>query len=219
MAIEETKYVIHELKAPLNAISVLTSNLIDSKRSDICEEDKSSLSLILELVKLIDYMISPSDNTAKTTLNSTLSFVFKMCSPLARKAGITILTSRSNLLDMEQFSISQSKSDAVYHTVVNLIQNSIKYSGSYNVTQIFITYNKKDHIISIYDNGNGISQIDRNKLFVFGERLGKSKEEGNGWGLAISKMIMKKAGGDLTIRADTAQTIFDISLSSSEIIV
>jgi signal transduction histidine kinase len=78
----------------------------------------------------------------------------------------------------------------------NLIENAAKYGGG----SVFITVSGDDKMvdIAIEDDGIGLSQEDRNKLFNRGVRLDSSKP-GTGLGLAIVRDVAEIYGGTIAL--------------------
>ncbi|MBC7451279.1 MAG: hybrid sensor histidine kinase/response regulator [Cytophagales bacterium] len=76
----------------------------------------------------------------------------------------------------------------------NLITNSIKYCHPERSPVISILLEKKSDIfvLSIKDNGMGMSEEEQNKLFKLFERMNHSNAEGSGMGLFIVKNILDK---------------------------
>jgi len=89
----------------------------------------------------------------------------------------------------------------------NLIFNAIKYSHSQS--EIHISNEKKGNfeVICVSDNGLGISQEIKNKLFEFQYEpaLGTAGEKGVGIGLMLSKLLIEKNGGTIEIESTENQ--------------
>ncbi len=79
--------------------------------------------------------------------------------------------------------------------VVNILENSIKYSGvSPLLLHIDIKEQEDKYIIKINDNGVGVPEEELNKLFQRFYRVDVSRNSetaGSGLGLAISKRIIE----------------------------
>ncbi len=85
--------------------------------------------------------------------------------------------------------------------ILNLVKNSTdalenKTGGEIQI-QVYKT-NENQVILLVSDNGVGISKDDMDKIFV---PFFTTKENGNGIGLSLSKQIMQKLGGGLTVRS------------------
>jgi signal transduction histidine kinase len=85
--------------------------------------------------------------------------------------------------------------------VLNLIKNSIEALEESQSGEIKIQVQKTDEnrtLLTIKDNGMGISDEDLDKIFV---PFFTTKEHGNGIGLSLSKQIIRKLGGSLAIKS------------------
>lgn len=82
----------------------------------------------------------------------------------------------------------------------NLISNSIKYSPEGTTIEVTVT-EPEDNMwkVSIADEGEGISDNDKNLIFDRFERVGKMNIKGTGLGLAIVKRIMELHEGDVGV--------------------
>lgn len=86
----------------------------------------------------------------------------------------------------------------------NLIENGVKYNDNDEIS-IRIQYDSKDnqHIFSIKDNGIGIPPEYHQKIFGMFERLHNNQEyKGTGIGLAMSKKMIEKLGGEIHLTSD-----------------
>lgn len=97
--------------------------------------------------------------------------------------------SETTLLDIELFSL----------VIKNIIINAGLYNNN-DTVEIDISYNQTENAILISDNGIGVSQSDRDKIFKPFVRLQHStRQSGTGLGLAICKRIMRLHDGDLSL--------------------
>ena len=85
----------------------------------------------------------------------------------------------------------------------NLINNAIKFCDKDRPEVIVdVIENKSNYIISVKDNGIGIAEEFREKIFVVFERLHDRKSYvGSGIGLASCKKIIEKHGGQIGVRS------------------
>jgi K+-sensing histidine kinase KdpD len=81
-----------------------------------------------------------------------------------------------------------------------LVENAIKFN--YNTPVIKVDYTKRNnsHEFSVSDNGIGIADDDKDKVFDLFRKLHKTNEfEGWGVGLSVSKKIVNSMGGQMKI--------------------
>ena len=81
-----------------------------------------------------------------------------------------------------------------------LISNSLKFKTEENpVIEITVKARQNDFIFSVYDNGIGVQEDDKHKLFSLFKRGHSGKYEGIGMGLSICKKIVENHGGAIWI--------------------
>ena len=98
---------------------------------------------------------------------------------------------------------------------VNLLENAIKYT-SFGLIEISLEQLETYSIVHIKDNGIGISKDDIPHIF---ERFYRSKNaeqtEGSGIGLYLSKMILEKEKGYLTVKSELGKgSVFSVFLQN-----
>ncbi|MBN1412219.1 MAG: hypothetical protein JW969_15345 [Spirochaetales bacterium] len=100
---------------------------------------------------------------------------------------------------------------ADYHQVCqlfqNIIQNSLKFAGD-DPPEISISTSKTDDFweFRIKDNGIGVDQQFKDRIFMIFERLHTSKEyPGTGIGLAICKKIVERHGGIIRMESGASK--------------
>ncbi len=82
----------------------------------------------------------------------------------------------------------------------NLIDNSLKYTKDKESPGIYISSAEQGdkYVITVKDNGIGINEEYKEKIFKLFERLNYNKEDqGTGIGLSICKRIIERHGGDI----------------------
>jgi signal transduction histidine kinase len=98
----------------------------------------------------------------------------------------------------------------------NLISNAIKFRKKDILPVIEIIHSRQGnyHVIRIKDNGIGIPEEHRERVFNIFERLHSHTEyEGTGIGLATCKKIVNNLGGDIWVQPETTEgTTFFITI-------
>lgn len=85
--------------------------------------------------------------------------------------------------------------------IVNLIENSLKYNTEGTKLRIEVRDASKFVVIEIADNGIGIEESIRDKIFDVFVRADKSRKStgGSGLGLSIAKRIVESHGGEISL--------------------
>lgn len=192
----------HEIRTPLNAIvgfAGLLSNASESERNSYVEIIKGNTNMLLQLVNdildmskieagTLEFIYSDTDvNQIMRELegifrlrleeaDSPVRIVFEPCLPVC-------------FIHTEKNRVSQVLS--------NFLSNAFKYTKEGSIT---LGYKVREDDIYFYvqDTGAGIPAGKVDKVF---ERFMKldAKKQGTGWGLSISRTIIKKLGGEIGV--------------------
>jgi len=87
----------------------------------------------------------------------------------------------------------------------NLVVNAIKFTPEKGVIQVKIAQKGNYAVITVEDNGVGISQENLKRLFKVNESVktyGTNQESGTGLGLILCKEFIQKNGGDISIESE-----------------
>jgi signal transduction histidine kinase len=90
--------------------------------------------------------------------------------------------------------------DLIEQVIINLIKNAIDATDNTDHPEINIEISSRvgKKIISISDNGKGISKENLDKVFV---PFFSTKEQGSGIGLSLSQQIMRLHNGTITLKS------------------
>jgi signal transduction histidine kinase len=98
----------------------------------------------------------------------------------------------------------------------NLLENAIKYTPDGSQIEISLRRGKKESILQILDNGSGIPDSEKKKIFSKFYRIGDEatrRTKGTGLGLYLTSKIVQQHRGRLSIRDNVPQgAIFQIIL-------
>ncbi|MEO5500735.1 MAG: ATP-binding protein, partial [Ginsengibacter sp.] len=101
-------------------------------------------------------------------------------------------------LEIDQIFFSKKNLRSI---VYNLISNAIKFRGDKPpVINIRCSKEGDNVILSVQDNGIGLSKADLNRIFDLYGRL-HHEIEGNGIGLFLAKKIVDSSGGNITVES------------------
>jgi signal transduction histidine kinase len=210
--------VAHDLRNPIGGIASLTQLMAEDDCSD---DQKETIDLIRETslnsLELINELLEVTNDGTKLAkretveINSLLSHSIEL---LRFKAAEKDQQIKVKLLDkpLELF-ISREK---IWRVMSNLISNAIKFSPEKTVINVKIITRKNEVEISIKDNGIGIADKVKDKVFnMFTEakRPGTAGEKSFGLGLSICKQIVEDHNGKIWFESDGANgSTFYVSL-------
>lgn len=197
--------ISHELRTPLNAI-IGFSELISMKTetqsrvhrfaNQIYVSAKHLTSLINDVLDLAKV---ESGNLQikfeKVAFIQQLQSSISILQPLASEKSIHIVTSSVNS-NIEVLADSLK----LRQVLINLIGNAIKFSPPDSSVSIFTTENAGLLRVEIQDQGIGISEQDQKCIFESFSKVGDSEShQGTGLGLALSKALVTKMGGNIGV--------------------
>ena len=87
----------------------------------------------------------------------------------------------------------------VLQVLLNLVGNAVRYAPGGSIVTIAIEKQADFAAISVADQGQGVPEEDRERVFEKFERLGRSGDGGSGLGLFISRRLARAMGGDLIV--------------------
>lgn len=191
----------HDLCDPLRNISLSTSLIyekIKAKEYDGIEE------LLERLLKTTSYGSSLIKNLLDYSAANREMQMERVFLDEVTKQTITAL---SNLIEQAKAKIIFTKLPAVLGNqqqlqivFQNIISNAIRYKGSDPLRISISAYRKKSlWVISIQDNGPGIKEEFKHKIFLPFQRLGANNATGrsSGLGLSICRRIIEQHGGEI----------------------
>jgi signal transduction histidine kinase len=206
----------HDLKEPLRMIGSYIGLLEKKAIEKLNDEEKQFIGFAVEGAKRMDELINGLLLLTKVNsnpindvvdLNNTLKDVKLNLRGLIQSSGANIILEELPRIKADRIQMIQ--------LFQNLISNSIKYNKS-EVPQISITYSfeNAEHFISVADNGIGIPEQYRDKVFNLFQRLhARTEYSGTGIGLAICKKIVAQQKGRIWIESNLPNgTVFKIAL-------
>ncbi len=191
----------HEIRTPLTSIIGYADLLWKADSPEL--RDKSIFYISSEaqrLVKMTERLLELSklkkfDFELEKKIVSLAEIIDSACHSLEYKAEQNNIEFRLHLDNVKQFV----DPELMRQVVLNILDNSIKYSGSRYI-DIYLKRHKNITKITIKDNGAGISDEDKEKIFdpyFKGDKSRNSEAEGWGLGLSIVKEIIEKHGGTI----------------------
>ncbi len=106
--------------------------------------------------------------------------------------------------------------EALDRIMDNLISNAIKYGNDGNILGLSLRYDEDYVYVDIWDKGKGVDEIHRDHVFERMYTLEDSRNklyQGSGLGLTITKRLVEKLGGEITLHSKPYEkTIFSFKL-------
>ncbi|MCP4359702.1 MAG: GAF domain-containing protein [Chloroflexi bacterium] len=210
----------HDLKNPLTAINGWSSLLertaeLDDKGQRFLQEINVAADRMLEMINQLLQTVSQDDSmilkSAPCDLQEIINRVMQDVEGVALQKSIQI----SYTCQGQPFDIGGDRI-RLYHMILNLLDNALKYSGSGTRIDIVTSYAPDWIRIVVKDNGPGIPKKDLPHVFdkyYRGIQDSLQALEGTGVGLAAVKNIAESHGGSIFVRnGEQRGAIFTIKL-------
>lgn len=216
--------ISHDLRTPLTSISGNAGALIDgADRFD--EETRQSMyeAIYEDSVWLTDLV---ENLMASTRLESDvkLRVSVELAEDIIREAASHLRPhdGRRIIIDpVPELILIRVDARLIIQVIINLAGNALKYT--YPGAEIHISAEKKDDMaqISVSDNGPGIPEEDKDKIFnmfYIGKEHQSDSRKSLGLGLSLVRTIVEAHGGTATVEDNVPKgTVFSFTVPSVEV--
>lgn len=188
-----TSGVAHEIKNPLNSLSLLFELLAKKDLSSNSEAIVSGREEVAKISRIVDQFSSslkPIELRKDTfSVEDEVRSIQEALKRMAkeREVNIRVQLDSSVTLAADKVLLSQA--------VHNIVKNAIEASDGGEVV-IIVKKERKDVLISVKDSGSGLNDEDQARIF---EPFYSTKKGGMGIGLYLTRKIVEAHGGDLTL--------------------
>ncbi|MBX9723053.1 MAG: cell wall metabolism sensor histidine kinase WalK, partial [Candidatus Obscuribacterales bacterium] len=201
--------VSHELRTPLLSISSALELLGAGALGDLSDKGKNRLHYAQEeadrLIRLINdlldiekmeagkFVLDKSEFKVEELINSSLAAVAQLAEPRNIKLEAVPV-------DAKIFA----DRDRLCQVLINLLSNAIKFSPVAGVIKVRVETKSNAMEFRISDQGRGIPEELRQKIFdrfIQVEKADESERGGSGLGLAIAKAIVEQHGGTIGVES------------------
>jgi signal transduction histidine kinase len=220
--------ISHDLRSPFGGLLGMTDMLVSDYNELSSDEIK-------EMIKIIKH----SSNNIYELLNGLLEWARTQTGRMEYKfenldlfenAMRAINFLKTNAFDkyikieneIKEKTFAFADENATSTILRNLVSNAIKYSNPGGIVEISSENIDNQVVISVSDNGVGMSEEDMNKLFKIEFRhttVGTNKELGTGFGLVLCKELVEKQGGKIWVESELrkgSKFVFTLPLIESD---
>ncbi|MEG1238676.1 ATP-binding protein [Chryseobacterium sp.] len=214
--------ISHDLGTPLTVMK-LNAQMLLNTLGDITDKDKNKINSI---IGEIDNMAEMMQNVLQLsrakhseiqleTIETNLTI-----RKITENAKITYDSQKSMVVIKECPEVLADKT-MLHQVFLNIINNAVKYSSDQEqpVIEIEGTEAGDQIIYRIKDNGIGIPEENKHKMFKIFNRMDNAKKfKGNGVGLSIVHRIMNRLGGNVDYESNKDGTCFILTFQKPKFV-
>lgn len=206
--------ISHQLKTPLTGMHVINELLYEKnmsleKERELLSKNKKELERIEWLIVSLLKVSRIDSGTLKFSHDKirVIDIIDKAIEPL--KISLELKSIKLNM-DVDNDIYIYGDLEWCSEAILNIIKNAIEHTNKNGVIDIEVLDNPIYTLVSIKDNGCGISSEDLPHIF---ERFykGKHNKDSIGIGLNLSKTIINNMNGEILVNSTLGkETVFDI---------
>ncbi|MFH1654278.1 MAG: PAS domain-containing sensor histidine kinase [Pseudomonadota bacterium] len=204
--------ISHELRTPLNSIIGFAEILKDggygtlnenqlSFANDIWDSGKHLFALINEILDLTKIEAGKMDVDLRdydiaVIIKNSASSIRKMISDNALSLSLDI---------QEDIGTIKCDNRMITQILINLLSNAVKFTPPGGSIGIETEIDQDRLSVTVWDNGIGIEENDKERVFKEFEQIdnsSKRKNEGVGLGLAVTKRLVELHGGKIWVESE-----------------
>jgi len=202
----------HELKTPLSSIKLMADSILQTPDIDMeyvrdflidMDNEVDRLNRIVNKLLYITKMDTDAEKLESgmdmVDITEILSGIEKSLLPIAKRGAVTLN------VDLENSIFIMANKDMLWQGIYNIVDNAIKYSNEFGVVDVTLAETKDSAVITVKDNGMGIIEEDREKIFERFYRVDKARSKetgGTGLGLSIALGAIKFHGGTIKVNSE-----------------
>lgn len=194
----------HDLKEPLRTIGSF-SQLIRRKLEGKLEEDtREYLNFIIEGVSRMSNLLDDLLALSKLDQDFEMTTVdLNRCVELTKLNLRNALEKHNGTILSVDLPVIQANRSQINQLLQNLLSNGLKFNRAIPpIVEINCEEQSDDYLFSIKDNGIGIKEEYKEKIFSIFQRLHKKTDfEGTGIGLSICKKVVQNHGGKIWVES------------------
>jgi len=202
--------VAHEIRNPLNVISISTQQL--NKKFKESPFTEPYVSLITKNIERLNHLIEEFVNCARPPqLKMKLSNIRKILDEVISAIAEKCKKSKIRIIKNIEPRLPRIKLDRerIYQAFFNIALNGIQSMSHRGTLTIEVGSDEKSMKIKFIDTGKGIPKEDMIKLF---DPFFTTKSEGMGLGLAVCYAIISSHQGRIDVESEKGETAFTVEL-------
>ncbi len=201
----------HELKTPLSSIKLMADSIIQTPEIEM-EYVREFLTDMNEEVERLNRIVNKLLYITKLdTLTETMSGPLELINLKDVVGGINKnllpiaqMEEKELILNADEDILIMANKDILWQAIYNIVDNALKYTGENGRVELSLTKETKRAIITVKDNGVGISPEDVHRIFDRFYRVDKARSRetgGTGLGLSIAHAAIEFHNGTISVKS------------------
>ena len=204
--------ISHDLGTPLTVMKLNAQMLLGNLTDDSVKSKTKINTIIEEIDNMAEMMhdvlqLSRAKHSEIQLENLKTAHTIEK---ISQNAKMTYGSPNSEIIIKECPDVLADKT-MLHQVFLNIINNAVKYSSHKDFPKVEIegTEDGQAIIYRVSDNGIGIPEEEKHKMFKIFNRMDNAKKfKGNGVGLSIVHRIMKRIGGNVDYESSSEGTSF-----------
>jgi two-component system phosphate regulon sensor histidine kinase PhoR len=221
--------ISHDLRTPIAGIKAMVETLQDGAlqnkkiATDFLTKIDSEVDRLTQMVSELTELSRIESGKAELkmeplNINLLIEEVVVQMNPLAESKPVVLTTNLETSLP-----IMKADKERIRQTLINLINNAIKYNNPGGKVIVSTTHDEKSITVNVSDTGVGISKEDLPHIFERFYKADKARTKGgSGLGLAIAKHTIQAHGGEISAKSEESKGAvlsFTLPLSHNNLII
>ncbi len=196
----------HDLREPLRTIASFVNLLDKQYQSKLDGTGREYLQYITSAAKRMDELVGDMLDLSRVNLTELRLSPVNLnviMGEVIKDLG-SMLENRKAKVTLGKLPVINADRTQMHQLFMNLISNAVKYNESHapHIT-IKAKKERRRYLIAVADNGIGIADEYKTKIFELFQRLHhREKYSGTGIGLTISKRIVERHGGKIWVEGN-----------------
>ncbi|MBS1502010.1 MAG: HAMP domain-containing histidine kinase, partial [Bacteroidetes bacterium] len=202
----------HELKTPLTSLKsyvqlahMKSNNLEGQEISGMLERAETQINKMTRMIR--DFLNAAQSDSGKMVLNREEFLLDDLVREIVTDLSVNARRNRLRFIDCPPLRVRADR-EKIEQVLANLIGNALKYSDGDEPVTISGTKADGRVTISVSDQGIGISEKDKKRLFdrfYRSEDLNSRGVSGFGIGLYVAAEIVRLHGGNIGVDSEIGQ--------------
>ncbi len=211
----------HELRTPLTQIRLFAETLILDRAKDDQAKDKA-LSIINREAQRLGHLVDNILSFSQKSKRRHLVLVKERIEPIVVDAvdELELVASQLNCtfnLEIQEVGCWVDRS-ALHQILINLLDNALKYGGKTQIITVRVRQRGDEVFIYVIDQGKGIAEEEKEKIWGDFYRPESNSETGVGIGLSIVRELTSLMKGDCWLESMASGACFVLRFPSTDVI-